>query len=72
MIGDTRHPARTVGASTRWSADEAEQMLALLEGLINDIRDRYGEQIERERHEAECQAAQSVQQQSLDLDEPLF
>ncbi len=63
---------RTIGVTTCWSTDEAEQVLAFLDGLRNDIWVRYGEQIERRRHDTERLTALSEQQQPLDLDDPPF
>lgn len=44
---------RTVGATTLWSADEAEQVLDFLDALRSDLWTAYGEQIRRQRHDDE-------------------
>ena len=63
---------RTIGVTTCRGADEAKQVLAFLDRLRTDIRVRYGEQVERSRHDTECLTALSEQQQPLDLDDPPF
>lgn len=59
---------RTLGATTAWSAEEAEQVLAFLDALREELWRHYGEDIVRAHHEQACLDAQH----ELPFDDPPF
>lgn len=68
---DGRRPAmrfHTLGASTLWSADEAERVLDFLDALRADLWAAYGEEIRHQRYEDEQDGCE--EDERLDAIEP--